>query len=152
MSDNEVFVANGELAEVIEVHEKYFVARLSGPTRVIRVPRGQSAEPEELEIEESSEERTGCSWELGYCLSVHKSQGSEWGWSIVLGDEYPGAKMVCSREWLYTGLSRAKQRCVLIGKRATFDAMCRRIALADRKTLLKERILLNVAKLELATI
>lgn len=152
MSDNEVFVANGELAEVIEVHEKYFVARLSGPTRVIRVPRGQSAEPEELEIEESSEERTGCSWELGYCLSVHKFQGSESPWAIVVGDEYPGAKMVCDRSWLYTAISRAKSRCVLVGRRAVFDSMCRKQSLKNRKTLLRERILLEIAKCELATI
>lgn len=152
---DEVYVANGELAEVLEVTDKLTIAELSSPYRVIKIPRGKAMEADsdaDAPLDDDSKTGTGCSWELGYCLSVHKSQGSEWPWTIVLGDEYPGARMVCSREWLYTGISRAKQRCVLVGKRSTFDAMCRRLALADRKTLLKERILLNVAKLELATI
>lgn len=149
----EVYVANGELAEVVEVAEKYTVAKLSSPARVIKIPRGKATEAGDGD-EPVDEEKTatGCSWDLGYCLSTHKSQGSEWPWVIVLGDEYPGAKRVCSREWLYTAISRAKQRCVLVGKKSTFDGYCRRVALGQRKTLLKERILLEQAKLELATL
>lgn len=147
----EVYVANGELAEVVEVDDSLTVAKLTSPHRVIKISRGKATEAGEGD-EPVDEERTatGCTWELGYALSVHKSQGSEWPQAIVMGDEYPGAKMVCSREWLYTAISRAKQRCVLIGRKATFDAMCRRVALGQRKTLLKERILLERAKTILA--
>lgn len=147
----EVYAANGELAEVVEVEDKLTVAKLTGPYRLIKIARGKATEPAEGE-EPIDEEKTatGCTWELGYCLSTHKSQGSEWPWVIVLGDEYPGAKRVCSREWLYTALSRAKQRCVLVGRKATFDSMTRRVALGQRKTLLKERILLERAKSLLA--
>lgn len=148
----EVYVANGELAEVLDVQEKIIVATLSNPDRTIRIPRGKEnekeAEPNDGEGDDST--GTGCSWDLGYALSVHKSQGSEWPVVVVMLDEYPGAKMVCSREWLYTGISRAKDRCVLIGKRETADSMCRRIALDKRKTFLKERILLEKSKNVLA--
>ena len=113
----EVFVANGELAEVLEVADKHFVARLSAPARVIRIPREKSQDnQEDGDGENSDKTTTGCSWDLGYALSVHKSQGSEWPWVVVLIDEYPGARKICSREFWYTAISRAKSRCILIGK------------------------------------
>ncbi len=153
----EVYVANGELAEVIEVEEKLTVAKLTGPHRIIKIPRGKAVDASDSDSHEGNapldgdKPATGCSWELGYCLSVHKFQGSESEWAIVLGDEYPGAKMVCDRAWCYTAISRAKKRCVMIGRKSTFDSMCRRQSLAGRKTLLKEQILLNLAKAELAS-
>lgn len=153
-NDNgEVFVANGELAEVIEVGEKHFTARLNAPRRVIRIPRGRASdqdEPDGGDGANSDKTSTGCSWDLGYCLSVHKGQGSEWPWVIVLIDEYPGARMVCSREWCYTAISRAKSKCVLIGKKATAEAMCRRVAIGKRKTFLRELILKKRAERTLA--
>jgi ATP-dependent exoDNAse (exonuclease V) alpha subunit len=115
--------------------------RIDDPYRLIRVPRGKG---------EGDGESTGCAWDLGYGLSVHKSQGSEWSMVIVMLDEYPGAKMVCDRSWVYTAISRAKNRCVLIGKRSTIDTMCRRQTINNRKTFLRESILKNIAQLEMA--
>lgn len=153
---NEVYVANGELAEVLEVEDKMLVAQLSNPDRTIRIPRGKAAEPDDVEPSEEGGDTestgTGCSWELGYALSVHKSQGSDWDVVIVMIDEYPGARMVCSREWIYTAISRAKKQCILIGNRETANGMCRRLAIKNRKTLLKERILLNQASIALANL
>jgi len=68
---------------------------------------------------------------------------------IVMLDDYSGAKMVQSRQWLYTGVSRAKRLCLMIGKQTTANEACGRDALFKRKTFLKERIvtLRNVATL-----
>jgi ATP-dependent exoDNAse (exonuclease V) alpha subunit len=120
---------------------------------VVKIPRGKATESGDGD-EPVGEEKTatGCSWDLGYCLSVHKFQGSEIPWAIIVGDEYPGAKRLCDRAWIYTAISRAKHRCILIGKKTTFDGMCRKQSLAARKTLLKERILLEQAKLQLANL
>lgn len=139
----DVFIANGELAEVIEVADKHFTARLQSPLRVIRIPRGKSSDQDSQEDGDganSDKSATGCSWELGFALSVHKSQGAEWPWVIVLVDEYPGARMICTREFYYTAISRAKSRCVLIGKKSVIDAGCRNIAIGKRKTFLRELI------------
>ena len=59
---------------------------------------------------------------------------------IVALDEYPGARRVGSREWIYTGGSRAKRVCFLVGKLSTAYSMCRRQALHKRKTFLTEQI------------
>lgn len=154
---NEVYVANGELAEVVDVHEKFVVAKLSNPNRIVRIPLGKRSqdgtEDGDGDLRTEDEDKatgTGCSWDLGYALSCHKAQGAEFPICIVMLDEYPGAKMVCSREWLYTAISRARDKCILIGKKSVADAFCRKIALGKRKTLLKERILLEIGKRELA--
>jgi exodeoxyribonuclease V alpha subunit len=154
---NEVYVANGELAEVVDVHEKFVVAKLSNPNRIVRIPLGKRSqdgtEDGDGDLRTEDEDKatgTGCSWDLGYALSCHKAQGAEFPICIVMLDEYPGAKMVCSREWLYTAISRARDKCLLIGKKSVADAFCRKIALGKRKTLLKERILLEIGKRELA--
>jgi len=69
----------------------------------------------------------------------------------VLDDSY-GAQRVCSREWLYTAISRAKAKCYLVGKKSTADAMCGRVALGKRKTFLRELIQLANAERELELI
>lgn len=140
--DSEVYVANGELARVIDVEDKSLIAELSVSKEQIRIPRGKPKKSDDGGDESAS----GCSWDLAYGLSTHKSQGSEWPVVIILIDEYPGARMVCSREWLYTAISRAKSKCILVGKKATADAMCRRVAIGKRKTFLREALQLNMAE------
>lgn len=133
----ETYVANGELAEVMAVEAKRLLAKLRITGEEIVIPRGKS--------ESSDESSTGCSWDLAYGMTCHKLQGSEAPVVIVVLDEYAGARRVCSREWLYTGISRAKQHCYLVGKRHIADAMCRQQAIGKRKTLLRERIQLTMA-------
>lgn len=155
----EVFVANGELGEVVAVEDKSLIVKLTGPVRVVRVPRGpvsgrKSDDPlaDELRADGDSSDdaddkptATGCSWDLGYALSVHKAQGSEVPLAVVVLDEYPGARQICDRSWLYTAISRAKKCCVLVGMKATADAMCKRVNIGKRKTFLRELILRGLA-------
>lgn len=48
---------------------------------------------------------------LGYALSAHKSQGSEWDNVLVLIENSVKATTYEGRRWLYTALTRAKQNC-----------------------------------------
>lgn len=149
----EVYVANGELAEVIDVHDKLVIAKLSNPERIIKIPMGKADQGEEQpdgDGANSDKTGTGCSWDLGYALSVHKAQGAEFPVTIVMLDEYPGARLICDRSWIYTAISRAKARCVLIGRKSVAERFCRVSNISRRKTLLKERILLEGANRELA--
>lgn len=139
----EVYVANGELARVIHVEPSLTIAQLSSPTRIIKIPRGKSQDDQEEKDDQEERSTTGCSWDLGYAISCHKSQGSEWPVVIVMIDDYPGARMVCDRAWLYTAISRSKSRCVLIGKKVTAERFCRTTKIWQRKTFLREQILLH---------
>lgn len=49
--------------------------------------------------------------ELGYALTCHKLQGSEANYVIVAMDS--SARVMLTREWLYTAITRAKKKCVL---------------------------------------
>lgn len=150
-----VYVANGEQAEVLQVEPNKTIARLTNPDRVVMIPRGtaddkpesdaakvESGNGGEGDAEENSESQatgTGCNWELAYVISGHKSQGSEWPLVVILADEHNSARMVQSRNWLFTAMSRPKVAGWIIGKRIVVDEMCRRNGL-NRKTFLRERI------------
>jgi len=136
------FVANGEQGQVVVVQERLTVVKLSGPERLVKVPRGKSEDSkgDSGKVDDDESTGTGCDIDLAYAISCHKSQGSEWPIVIVALDEYPGARRVCSREWLYTAISRAKKCCFLVGKLSTAHGMCRRVALSKRKTFLWELI------------
>jgi len=144
--EGKVFVANGEQAEVKHVEHRLTIVQMDAPARLIKIPRGtgDGAGDENSENGSQGEDEaaadTGCQWDLAYAISCHKSQGSEWPVVLVVLDEYPGARMVCSREWLYTALSRAKTACFLVGKLSTSHAMIGRQAIRNRKTFLVERI------------
>lgn len=132
----EVYVANGELAKVIDISDSFFTVQLSAPLRIVRVPRGKSIDG-----------GSGCKFDLGYGLTCHKMQGSSCRWVVVMLDTYPGALRVASREWIYTAISRAEEFCYLVGAKATADKMARNMSLQKRKTFLRERVLIERAKL-----
>lgn len=49
----------------------------------------------------------------GYCITCHKSQGSEWNKVLVVEEKFPFDKKEHAR-WLYTACTRSAQRLVLI--------------------------------------
>jgi len=61
--------------------------------------------------------------ELAYCVSVHKSQGSEF--PVVILPIAGGAPMLMTRNLLYTALTRARNRIHLVGRRSGINRMVR---------------------------
>lgn len=47
----------------------------------------------------------------GYCLTVHKSQGSQWP-NVLLFDDWTRQKS--HKKWLYTGITRAQEQLTLV--------------------------------------
>ena len=148
-NDNgEIYVANGELGKVIVAQPKVMHVSLSSPDRTVLVPRGAAPPTDESNTDEDdASPGTGCNWDLGYALSCHKSQGSEWPIAIVVIDDGGSARRVCSREWIYTAMSRAKQCCYLVGPLEVAQGFASRTAINLRKTFLAELIKDMVAPL-----
>ena len=67
--------------------------------------------------------------ELAYCISVHKSQGSEF--PVVVMPAVGGPPMLLTRNLFYTAVTRAKRLLILVGEARTVAAMVEN----DRKTL-----------------
>jgi len=143
----DIYAANGDVARVVEIHPKHLVAQLLVGGHLIMIPRGKASEPDKSDDADGDPDpdakekpSTGCSWDLAYALSTHKSQGSEFPICCVMLDKYPGAMRIASREWIYTANSRGKKLQIEIGQRSTVQRMVRNVALGNRKTLLRERI------------
>ena len=79
-------------------------------------------------------------WDLGYAISCHKSQGSSWPVVVILLDGSRAANMICDRHWIYTAISRAEQRCYLLGPKSQIETMARKSKMWERKTFLVESL------------
>jgi hypothetical protein len=81
---------------------------------------------------------TGQFLQNGFVLG--NSQGSEYPISVLVIDDSEKAKRVACRELLYTAISRAKKRCLLIGRRAVADEWSNTVTMRKRKTMLAHEI------------
>lgn len=71
-------------------------------------------------------------FETSYCMTVHKSQGSEFDQVIVCLNEIQGRQSNLTRELLYTGLTRAKKRFQLIATpQAVVESLNQRVKRAS---------------------
>lgn len=151
-ADGKVFVANGEIGYAVIVEPNRTVCHLQAPDRIINIYQGAQRNNDSDEIDEDDKKGpsrsdqddaddpgTGSTWDLAYAISTHKSQGSEFPVVIVMIDDHNGAQRLCTRNWIYTAISRAKTLCVTIGQRRLVDQMCGKDGL-KRRTFLVERL------------
>ncbi len=78
--------------------------------------------------------------ELSYAITIHKSQGSEY--EAVIIPMLPAHKILLSRNLLYTAITRAKRRVLLVGQKKALFMAVRKSGKGRRNTLLGERITL----------
>ena len=76
---------------------------------------------------------------LAYCISVHKSQGSEY--PIVIFPITRRFSFMLQRKLIYTGCSRASQSLILLGDREAFMQGIKAEERHIRCTTLAERII-----------
>ncbi|WP_425058512.1 ATP-dependent RecD-like DNA helicase [Sporomusa carbonis] len=75
---------------------------------------------------------------LAYAMSVHKSQGSEY--PVVVMPLTPGHHIMLQRNLLYTAVTRAKERVILLGARAALNTAVMSDRTRRRYSLLAERL------------
>jgi len=131
------FVANGELGMVRDIQPGKMIILLQDPIREVLVTYSAASAENQSAEGEQSRGAVG-DWDLGYCLSGHRSQGSQWPWVIVLVDR--AGAMVQSRNWTYTVISRAEKATFVVGSPSTVQQSMRRDGLTGRVTLLVDEI------------
>ena len=77
--------------------------------------------------------------ELAYACTVHKSQGSEY--PVVVIPVHESQYVMLKRNLLYTGITRAKRQCILVGTRKAAAIAAQNEETRRRSTRLKEKLL-----------
>jgi exodeoxyribonuclease V alpha subunit len=75
---------------------------------------------------------------LAYAVTIHKSQGSEF--PIVVIPVTMKHFVMLQRNLIYTGITRAKKICVIVGTTKAIGYAVRNNPVCDRNTMLKERL------------
>lgn len=114
-------VFNGDLGyiEEVDMEERTLIASFDSI----------SVEYEVSELDELS---------LAYATTIHKSQGSEY--PIVVMPVLMNHYVMLQRNLIYTGITRAKKICVLIGTTKALAYAIRNMSVLKRNTKLKERL------------
>ncbi len=76
--------------------------------------------------------------ELAYCVSVHKSQGSEF--PVVVMPVVGGPPMLLTRNLFYTAVTRARTLVMLVGREQVIQSMVRNAYISRRYSALDERL------------
>ena len=77
--------------------------------------------------------------ELAYCISVHKSQGSEF--PVVVMPAVGGPPMLLTRNLLYTAVTRARRMVMIVGREAAIDQMIANVNTRKRYSALCWRLM-----------
>ena len=73
-----------------------------------------------------------------YAITVHKSQGSEYG--VVIIPFVPRYGGMLQRNLLYTAVTRAKRKVIIVGTTSAVERAVRTVNADERYTLFKERL------------
>ena len=84
-----------------------------------------------------------------YAMSIHKSQGSEY--KVVVLPIYRSYSIMLKRKLLYTAITRAKEKLIIIGDLSSFKYGVERSE-APRQSVLKQKIIDNILSKERITI
>ena len=84
---------------------------------------------------------------LAYAMSVHKSQGSEY--KVVITSALSDDLQMLSRNTIYTAVTRAKQKCIVVTDKGTAKKACERESGYERVTRLADEINHQKARYEL---
>lgn len=119
------FVFNGEIGEVVSFDALKLFVRFDD--RVVEYSKDASD-----------------ALHLAYALTVHKYQGSEVPWAIVVA--HGSHQFMQSRQLLYTALTRAKKGVVMVGNRKGVEAALKDASPSQRNTELAELIKAEFAR------
>ena len=122
---NKIESANGDIGEILDIGETDSDIGIK-----IRWDNGN----ETVETRNSMDNIS-----LAYSISIHKSQGSQYD-SVIIPMLSSQKCSLFRRNLLYTGVTRAKKKVIIVGDKKAIDSCIRTENAANRLTLFKERL------------
>jgi exodeoxyribonuclease V alpha subunit len=117
-------IRNGDLATITEVYSRPTENREYGVMEL---------EGDLIPINDDVIEKL----DLGFCITIHKSQGSQWPVAIMLLS--PEGENMTDRSLLYTGATRPQERLIILGRETSIVSAIERGNFSEnRKVALKE--------------
>lgn len=116
--DHKVRVVNGDIGIVREIDDKDVVVDFRYPARRVSIKRSEH----ELR--------------MAYAMTCHKLQGSECEIVILPLHKSLSNIPICTREWVYTAMSRAKRILITVGDLDAIMPMVSRVRTNERQTTL----------------
>ena len=112
-------IFNGSMGTIIRLSHDEMVAEFDGRTVVL-------------------EKKDLASIKLGYAITVHKSQGSEFDFVFMpMVDEH---EFTLNKNLLYTAITRAKKMFVVLGRKDILSNTIEKEIIWDRKSQIKEKL------------
>ena len=130
---------------IMQTKNDYDKGIFNGDLGTITAKADESDEEKTLIVADFDGETVGLSRgdlqniDLAYACTVHKSQGSEY--PVVIIPVHESQYIMLRRNLLYTGITRAKKQCILVGTRRAIAMACQNEDTRKRYTRLKERLL-----------
>lgn len=121
VNNYELGVFNGEVGEVVSVGKKTLEVQYPDRQYPVLYTRADAN-----------------ALKLAYALTIHKSQGSEWAWVIVV--VHSTHTFMLRRQLLYTAITRAKEGVIVIGNKKGVKAALKAKRSDNRNTALCDRI------------
>lgn len=126
INDRDLNVYNGDAGRVESIDQKNNKALINFDDK--------SVEMEGLSLKSLS---------LAYALTIHKSQGSEY--DVVIIPMTKSHYMMLRRDLFYTGLTRAKKKCIIVGSKGALERAIRNNDGKMRVTTLCQRLRIAAA-------
>lgn len=120
-NNRDLSVFNGDVGMIEGIEREAKIVRVQFDTGLVRYPFGDLY-----------------SLGLAYCLTVHRAQGSEYPCIVAAVDM--SNSIMLTRKLLYTAVTRAKQRVVLVGQKRAVHIAVSEARSFRRHTLLTPRI------------
>ncbi len=121
-NDEKTFISNGEIGKIVDVvydRGEYGIVVDFGNKNLIFIPKSQLG-----------------TIKLGYAISLHKSQGGQAKYIIVFAPK--AHTYMLNSNLLYVGVTRAKEKCILIGELETYNRSIKKKENLARNTFMCE--------------
>ncbi len=148
--DGEKIATKGETEfrigdRIMQTKNDYDKGVFNGDLGVITAKSDESDEKKTLLVADFDGEKVNLSRsdlqniDLAYACTVHKSQGSEY--PVVILTVHDSQYVMLKRNLLYTGITRARKQCIIVGTRRAIAIACQNEDTKKRYTTLKDRLL-----------